>query len=71
MRRRVRDLKSETSKGSKTRLYQIVHTRFFARFLRCDSRTRMKSFLKEIAREFSGNFLRFLCKFLAIFMQIS
>ena len=25
-RRSVRDLKSETSKGSKTRFYQIVHT---------------------------------------------
>ena len=37
--------------------------RFFAGFLRCDSRTIMKSFLKKIAREFSGNFVRFLCKF--------
>ena len=37
--------------------------RFFAGFLRCDNRTIMKSFLKEIAREFSGNFVGFLCKF--------
>ena len=35
----------------------------FAGLLRCDSRTKMKSFLKKIAREFSGNFVRFLCKF--------
>ena len=37
--------------------------RFFAGFLRCDSRTIMKSFLKKIACEFSGNFVQFLCKF--------
>ena len=37
--------------------------RFFAGFLRCVSRTIMKSFLKKIDREFSGNFVRFLCKF--------
>ena len=35
----------------------------FAGFLRCDNRTIMKSFLKKIAREFSGNFVGFLCKF--------
>ena len=29
--------------------------RFFAGFLRCDSRTIMESFLKKIARKFSGN----------------
>ena len=48
--------------------------RFFAGFLRCDSRTIMKSFLKKIDREFSGNFVRFLCKFpvnsRAIFFEI-
>ena len=37
--------------------------RFFAGFLRCDHRTIIKSYLKEIAREFSGNFVGFLCKF--------
>ena len=35
----------------------------FAGFLRYDNRTIMKSFLKKIAREFSGNFVGFLCKF--------
>ena len=29
--------------------------RFFAGFQRCDSRTIMKSFLKKIVREFTGN----------------
>ena len=37
--------------------------RVFAGFLRCDLRTTMKSFLKKIAREFSGNLVRILCKF--------
>ena len=37
--------------------------RFFAGFLRCDNRTIMKSFLKKIARKFTGNFVGFLCKF--------
>ena len=37
--------------------------RFIAGILRCDNRTIMKSFLKNIAREFSGNFGGFLCKF--------
>ena len=37
--------------------------RFFAGFLKYDSRTTMKSFLKKIAREFSGDFVRVLCKF--------
>ena len=37
--------------------------RFFAGFLRCNNRTIMKSFLKIIAREFSGSFVGFLCKF--------
>ena len=38
-------------------------SRFFAGFLWCDSRAIMKSFLKQIACEFSGNFLRCVCKF--------
>ena len=37
--------------------------RFFAGFLRYDSRTIMKSFLKKIACEFLGNFVRSFCKF--------
>ena len=37
--------------------------RFFPGFLRCDNRTIMKSFLKKIVHEFSGNFVGFLCKF--------
>ena len=37
--------------------------RFIAGFLKCDNRTIMKSFLKKIACEFSGNFVGFLCKF--------
>ena len=37
--------------------------RFFAGFLRCDSLTIVKSFLKKIPGEFSGSFVRFLCKF--------
>ena len=37
--------------------------RFFAGFLRCDNRTIMNSFLRKIAREFSGNFVGCLCKF--------
>ena len=37
--------------------------RFFTGFLRCDSRIIMKSFHKKFAREFSGNFGRFLYKF--------
>ena len=36
---------------------------FFAGFLRCDSRTIRKSFLKKIACDISGNFVRILCKF--------
>ena len=36
---------------------------FFAKFLKCDSRTIMKSLLTKIARKFSGNFVRLLCKF--------
>ena len=36
---------------------------FIAGFLRCNRRTRMKSFLKKIARKFLGNFVGFLCKF--------
>ena len=37
--------------------------RFIAGFLTCDNRTIMKSFLKKIDREFSGNFVGVLCKF--------
>ena len=47
--------------------------RFIAGFLTYDNRTIMKSFLKKIAPEFSGNFGGFLCKFLinsrAIFLR--
>ena len=37
--------------------------RFFAGFLRCDSRTIMKSFLKKIARKFTGNLHKNCIKF--------
>ena len=37
--------------------------RLFAGLLRCDNRTIMKSYRKEIARKFSGHFVGFLCKF--------
>ena len=42
---------------------QLCDSQVYRRILRCDSRTIMKSFLKEIARDFSGKFVRFLCKF--------
>ena len=48
--------------------------RFFAGFLRCDSRTIMKSFLKKITREFTGNLHKNRTKFpensRAIFFRI-
>ena len=37
--------------------------RFFTGFLRCDSRTMMKSFLIKIARKFTGNLHKNLTKF--------
>ena len=37
--------------------------RFFAGFLRCASRTIMKSFFKKIACKFTENFVRSLCNF--------
>ena len=37
--------------------------RLFAGLLRCDNRTIMKSYRKEIARKFSGHFVGILCKF--------
>ena len=38
--------------------------KFFAGFLRCDSRTIMRSFLKKITRKFTGNLLKNRTKFL-------
>ena len=70
---RYPDLHTTLSKILHTGLYEFrgeffirrsfAIRRFFAGFLRCDNRTIMKSYLKEIAREFSGNFVGFLCKF--------
>ena len=46
------------------RLFKLIKSRrFFAGLLRCDSRTIMKSFLKRIAREFTGNLHKNLMKF--------
>ena len=57
------DVKVEIRGGFLIRRSSAIR-RFIAGFLRCDNRTIMKSFLKIIACEFSGNFVRCVCKFL-------
>ena len=56
------DFKAEIRGGFLIRRSPAIR-RFIAGFLRCDNRTIMKSFLKKIACEFSGNFVRCVCKF--------